>query len=280
MYYVPQSIPSYTAMEMQGFRKGNCKPYENRVLVNANSYAMPMVMFKRLTSGAVCTVTLVTILDVDLYTMTTTTRADFDLDDPISAYEMSVFPAGAWSSLGSPAPGNYYLRIEDGTETHYTEAFYIEQTSEAFPQCSDGWVKLTWTDGRCIVADTSTDGVTPVLAYPDAEQSFFLFLRASLSNPEWETDEVGDADASGVFVANQKRASKRWRLEGYPVSEAVIDALQSSALFETVTIEFPTLPAFTGVRDIKVVPKWEVGGCYATFEYSFSTDYLLKQGCC
>lgn len=267
-------------MEMQGFRKGNCMPYQNIVLVNGSTMKMPNVMFKRLTSGAAATVTLVDLNDVDLYTVTTPAQSNFTLDDPVDAYEMRLIPAGNWTLPASPMGGFYYFRIESGVETHYTEAFYLEQTSELFPQCSDGWVKLTWTDGRCIKTGTSTDGVTPVMAYPDASHSFFLFLRADLSQPEWETEEQGATDGAGVFVATSQRVAKRWKLEGHPVSEAVIDALQSSALFETVTIEFQTGEAFTGITEIKITPEWEQGGCFAKFEYTFTESYLLKQGCC
>lgn len=268
-------------MEMQGFRKGNCAPYENRVLVNSATMKFTNVMLKRLTAGGTATVTVVTLKDVDVTTVTPASQTNYSLDDGVDAYEMLVLGAGNWTALLSVASGLYYLRIESGANEWYTDAIYFEQAGTAeFPQCSEGWVKLSWTDGRCIAADTSTDGVTPVLAYPDASQTFFLYLRADLSQPVWEYEETGDEDASQVFVPESKKAVKRWKLEGHPVSESVIDALQASALFATVNIEFPSLPAFVGVRDIRVESNWENGGCFGLFQYNFTTDYLLKQGCC
>lgn len=279
-YYVPQSIACYPAKEMQGFRRGECTPYENHFLVSAATFKMPNIMLKRAAGGSTATVMIVALDDTDFVALTPVSQTIHVLDDPIGAYEMLVLDAGNWTSIVSPASNSYYLRIASGGNTWYTDAIFFEQTNEAWPQCGDGWCKLTWTDGRCISADTSTDGVTPVLAYPDISHSFFLYLQANLSNPEWEVEENGDKNASGVFTVENRRVSKRWKLEGFPVAEGVIDALQSSALFETVSIEFPSHSAFTSIRDVKVDVTWEAGGCFALFQYSFTTDYLLKQGCC
>lgn len=281
MYYVPQPIACYGAMELQGFRKGECGAYQNRVLVNSATMKFTNVMLKRLTDGSTATVTVVDLDDNDITTVTPASQTNYSLDAGVDDYEMLVLNAGNWTALLSINPGDYYLRIEAGVNTWYTDSIYFEQVgTNPFPLCSDGFVKVSWTDGRCIVAGVSTDGVTPVLAYPDHEHTFFLFLQANLSNPEWLYGEEGETDAYGVFTPKSRRTSKRWKLEGYPVSESVIDALTSASLFSNVTIEFPSLPAFTGITEIKVTPSWQNGGCYALFEFSFTTDYLLKQGCC
>jgi len=280
-YYTPQPIACYKAMEMQGFRKGLCPVYENRVLVNGDDYFFTNIMLKRLTDGTTATVTMVTLEDVDVATVVPVTQTNYTLDDGVDAYEMLVLNAGTWTSLISIADGNYYLRIVAGANTWYTDAIYFEQASgAAFPQCEDGWVKLTWTDGRCISAGTSTDGITPIMAYPDVSHTFFIFLRANLSQPEWEYEEEANEDASKVRQYESRKLAKRWKLEGFPVSESVLDAIQSSALFETVTIAFPTVSAFTDIQEVEVESNWELSGCLAIFQYTFTTEYLLKQGCC
>ena len=282
MYYVPQSIACYTLPEMQNFRKGNCGGvYQNIVSANGATLKMPNVMLKRLSDGTTATITVVDLYDNDITTVTPASQTSYYLDDAVNDYEMLVLGAGNWTTLLSLNPNDYYLRIEAGVNAWYTDAVYIEQNGGAsFPECSNAFVKLSWTDGRCIAAGTSTDGVTPVLAYPDLSQTFFIFLQANLSQPEWVYSETGQNDAAGVFIPTAQRMAKRWKLEGFPVSESVIDALNASALFADVTIEFPTLPAFTGIQEIKVTPTWQNGGCLATYEYTFTTDYLLKQGCC
>lgn len=280
-YYVPQPIAVYSVPELQGFRKGNCAVYENRVLCNGNVLKMTNVMVKRLTDGTTAVVTIVDLEDNDLYTVTVPAQTNFTLDAGVDDYEMLVLGAGNWTIGPSIAPGNYYYRIEAGVNTWYTDAVYFDQVgTAAFPDCSDGWIKLTWSDGRCIVSGTSTDNVTPILAYPDDTHTFFMFLRADLSQPEWEREDDGDEDGFGVFVAHSRRAAKTWKMEGYPVSESVLDALYSSSLFENITIEFPTNPAFQGIQNIEVESNWEQGGCFAIFQYKFTTEYLLKRGCC
>jgi len=281
-YYTPQPIGVYSVMAMQSFRRGNCGNfYENRYIADADEYAFPPILVKRLTVGGTATITLVTLEDVDIATFTPPSQTNYTLDDGVDAYEMLVLAGGTWTSLVSAADGDYYFRIESGAGTWYTDAFHIEQATGAdFPQCSDGWVKLSWTGSDCITAGLSTDNTTPVLAYPDVALDFFVYLRANLSQPEWEYEEEGEDDASKIFIPDSRKMAKRWKLEGYPVSEAVVDAIHSSALFDTITIEFPDSPEISGLKEVKIEMNWENGGCFATFQYTFTSDYLLKQGCC
>lgn len=277
MSYVPQPIPIYVAPELQHFRKGSCKPYENRVLANGNSYRFTNLMIKRPTSGATATVELYTIADVLIGTVTAGTQTSYPLDGDLDETEMLVIGAGNWTTGASIPSGFYYLKIDDGSFTWYSDEIYIDQVAGAdFPNCNDGFVKLTWIDGRNIVTGKGSDGITPILAYPDTSHTFFTYLQANLSQPTWEQEETGEADAYGQVVIETKTAMKRWRLEGFPVYEGIIDALNASALFETVTIEFPTLPAFEGVKDVRVEFNWENGGCMALYQYDFTVNYMHK----
>lgn len=281
MYYTFQPIAVYTAQEMQGFRKGNCSPYENRVLANGSGYKFTNIMLKRLTTGGTATVKLFTLDDVEAATLTPPGQTNYTLDDGVDAYEMLVLHAGNWTALVSLNDGFYYLEIQSGSNTWYTDAIYIEQNGgEAFPQCGGDWVKVTWTDGRCIQADVSTDGVTPVMAYPDASHTFFTFLLANLSQPDWAYEQEGEEDAAKVFVPSKRSLAKKWALEGFPVSESMVDALRASALFETVAIDFPNSSGFTNLREVEIESTSLQGGCFFQYKYIFTTEFLLKQGCC
>ncbi len=281
MYYTFQPIAVYTAQEMQGFRKGNCSPYENRVLANGSGYKFTNIMLKRLTTGGTATVKLYTLDDVEAATLTPPGQTNYTLDDGVDAYEMLVLHAGNWTALVSLNDGFYYLEIQSGSNTWYSDAIYIEQNGgEAFPLCGGDWVKVTWTDGRYIQADVSTDGVTPVMAYPDASHTFFTFLLANLSQPDWAYEQEGEEDAAKVFVPSKRSLAKKWALEGFPVSESMVDALRASALFETVAIDFPNSSGFTNLREIEIEHTWLQGGCFAQYKYIFTTEFLLKQGCC
>ena len=276
--YVPQPIPCYEAQEMQSFRRGNCQPYEARYLTTANAIAMTNVMIRRPKSGAAVDVYIVDINDNDLGLVTVPSKTNHDLDTE-GEYEMLTLNAGNWTLLFSPSGGLYYFRIETDS-TYFSEAVYLEPGADGWPTCSDDFAKLTWTDGRCIVSAKTSDNTHDVLTYPDLSHTFFMYLRGNVAQPEWEIEEQGGNDANGVFIADSRRLAKRWKFTGHPINEAAVDALQASALFETVTIEFQTAQAFTGVRDIKVNPQWEQGGCFARYEYSFTSDYLLKRNCC
>lgn len=276
--YIPQPLPCYESMELQSFRRGNCAPYESRYLVASNAIKMTNIMIRRPVSGAAVTVTLVDLNDNDAGTVTVPSVTSVALDTE-SEFEMLVLGAGNWTLLLAPSGGVYYFRIESSS-TYFSECFYLEQTTEDFPQCAGDFAKISWTDGRCIVAGKASDNTADVLAFPDASHTFFMFLRGNVAQPEWETEEQGGEDAHGLFVPDSRRLSKRWKFTGYPVNEATIDALQIAALFETITIEFPTATAFDVIRDVKVNPQWEQGGCFARYEFSFTTDYFIKNNCC
>lgn len=276
--YIPQPIPCYKAQEMQSFRRGNCQPYECRYLVSGNNIIMTNIMIRRPKSGAAVDVYLVDLNDNDAGLVTIPSITNHDLDTE-SEFEMLTLNAGNWGLVFSPSGGQYYFRIETDS-TYFSEAFTLDLGSDGFPICSDDFAKISWTDGRCIVAGKTSDNTHDVLAYPDLSHTFFMYLRGNVAQPEWEVEEQGGDDANGVFVADSRRLAKRWKFTGFPVNESTIDALQASALFESVTIEFPTATAFTGVSDIKVNPQWEQGGCFARYEYSFTSDYLLKRNCC
>lgn len=275
--YIPQPVPVYEAQELQSFRRGNCQPYESRYVVNSDKIKMTNLMIRRPKSGAAATVYLVGMDDVDISTVTVT-KTNFDLD-PAAELEMLVLNAGDWRLPFSLASGLYYFRVETDA-TYYSECVYLEQTTEEYPQCAGDFAKITWTDGRCIVAGLTSDHTQEVFAYPDAEHTFFMYLRGNVASPEWELEEQGSNDAHGVFLSNFKRISKRWKFTGFPVNEATIDALQASSIFQTASIEFPSAQAFADIKDIKVAPQWEQGGCFTRFEYSFTSDYFIKRNCC
>ena len=81
-------------------------------------------------------------------------------------------------------------------------------------------------------------------------------------------------------MPSKRSLAKKWALEGFPVSESMVDALRASALFETVTIAFPNSAGFTNLREIEIEHTWLQGGCFAQYKYIFTTEFLLKQGCC
>lgn len=283
MYYTPQSIAVHDLMERQNFRRGGCAAYDNPVLYDAPDFIMPPIMIKRLTTGDPVTVTLVDLTDTDVTTLTPTSAADKVLD-AVGEFEMHVLGAGDWPGVLSLMDGGqYYLRIEDGLLTYYTDEFVLKYTNAGFPEeCGHSWVKMSWVlNGTCIVSGkTSTDEAEPVHAYPSEDYTHRIYWNANLSRPEWEYDEKGEEDAHGVLDIDTKKLVKRWKLEGVPVSESVADAITTAALSDAVTIAFPDGTAFDNVRDIRTEISWESGGCLATVSMSFSTDYFVKQGCC
>ena len=283
--YVPQPIAVHTVLDRQNFRKGQCKPYKNIVLYNAPNFVMPNILLKRAVSGASAVATLVDLDDNDIYTLTIPSQVNWPLDEE-GEYECCVLGAGNWAGSSSLMTGGlYYLRIEAGTETYYTDEFQIQDSSGGFPIDCDGEtvVKVTWVlDGTCIVSGkTSANEAEPIHGYPKTPLAFTLFWKANISQPEWEVSvEEGQPDAHGQSFAIRRSMSKRWALSGVPVSEGVVDALTSAALSDTVAVSFPDGNEFIGCKDIQTDVAWNGSGCSASARFIFTTQYLTKQGCC
>lgn len=284
MYYTPQPIAVHTAPKMQNFRRGECGVYANIVLYDAPDFIMPNICIKRAVSGAVPTVVVCDLNDTEITELTPVSATSYPLDDE-GEFEMLVLEGGNWPGLVSLMSGQYYyMRIDAGVFSYYTDELIIQYQDGTFPEaCGETLVKLSWSvNGDCIVSGvTAANPASPVYTYPMGETlDFYLFWRANLSRPEWDYEEQGEEDAHGVVQKSSQRLEKRWTLEGMPVSERIADAITSCTLGENVTIEMSDGTVFSGITNIKTEIGWNNGGCNATVQMKFTTDYLLKQGCC
>lgn len=284
MYYTPQPIAVHTLQDRQNFRKGDCASYANPVLRVAPNFIFPNIYIKRLTSGETPTVKLYRLTDDFISTLTPAGATDYALDAE-GEFEMLVLEAGNWTGIvPSDIIGTEcYLKIETASQDYYTDEFLIMDGTTGFPpDCGEQWAKLSWVlNGTCIVSGkTSTNEAEPVHAYPDEDQWSYVYLNANLSRPEWEYDEKGDEDAHGMTVVDTRKLVKRWTLEGRPVSESVYDAITTAAISDRVLLEFEDGTVFDYLRDVRTEANWESGGCLASVSMKFTTDYLVKQGCC
>lgn len=284
MYYTPQVLGIHTNIARQNFRRGSCSPYPNPLLLDSPNVAFPPVLIKRFTSGAAATVLLYRTNGTFVCSMTPASETNYALDGE-GEYEMLVLGGGDWAGF-APALNvgtMCYLQIDSGGNTYYTDEFLLEENTDGFPpDCGENWAYLTWSlGGACIFSDTVTaNAAEPVSAYPITPTVHTLHWQANLSRPEWEYDESGEPDAHGTVVVDTKRLAKRWVLEGVPVTETIADALTAAALSDAVSISFRDGTVFQDITDIRVEVEWEQGGCAAIVKMKFTTDYLVKQGCC
>lgn len=283
MSNIPQPIAVHNGTAFQNFRKGECGAYKNPVLYTAPNFAMPNVMIRRATDGTSATITLVDLDDNDVTTVTPAGQSISSLDTELEN-EVLVLGAGNWAGAASVISDKYYyFRIESGAFTYYTDEFFAMAGDSGFPEnCGeDVWAKVTYTlNGSNIYAGTTTaNPAAPVNAFPTGDKTFFLFWNANLSRPEWAQDETGEPDAHGQIVTDRVSLSKKWVLEGVPVSEGVSDALMISVLNKTATISFSDGVSMAGIKRIAPQIDWQQGGCLADVKYQFETAYYVKQGC-
>lgn len=283
MSNTPQPIAVHSGTAFQNFRKGECGPYRNPILYTAPNAAMTAIMIRRTVNVGTATVTLVNLDDVDVTTFTPTSVTSYELDSEGENYAL-VLGAGNWAGAASVQTDKfYYFRIESGTEEYFTDEFYFMPGVDGFPEACEGeiWAKYTYSiNGANIYSGkTVVNPAVPVLAFPDAVLTFFLFLDAVVYQPSWEQEEIGEPDFHGQVVQDRLTLSKRWRLGGKPVSEAIYDALNVSALSALAFVGFNDGTSLSPMRKISVEADWNETGCTANVGLLFETSYFVKQGC-
>lgn len=307
--YVPCPIPVYTSKTLQCFRKSsNCPAYANPVIFFASVATQPKIFLPRLafnreyTGGA-------DFLEFKLFDLNDNEIGSCNVAAHSPPLERGFRSASSndeyenvyldkqfvkFTTGSAFKEGHYYYRILSGSKYYYSESFYAYEvnslTEQPPPDCGDDYIKIEWTGSTNVYAGVDSDGYTPYTAYTDKGdgiavageytfEPFFIYLKAVFSRPTWEVEEDGEKDASGVFTASSIRLEKRWTMEGEPVSEAVIDALQSIIVFDTVTVTDAAGTVFENVKRVKVDPSEELSGCLFSYKFSFTENYLLKQGC-
>ena len=280
MYYVPQSIAVHSLPDRQNFRRGDCAAYNNPVLRVAPNFIFPHIMIKRAVSGEAATVKLYRLTDAFISTLTPAAEDNYPLDAE-GEFEMLVLEGGNWTGLvPSDIIGTQcYLKIETASQDYYTDEFLVMDGTTGFPpDCDITWAKVSvLINGTCIVSGkTSANPAEPIHGYPESDFWHYVYINANLSRPEWEYDEKGEEDAHGILELDTRKLVKRWVLEGLPVTESIYDLLTLGAISDRVLIEFEDGTVFDYCRDVS----WEQGGCLASVQMKFSTDYLVKQGCC
>lgn len=280
---LPQPLAVHTGMEFQHFRKGECGPFKLPFLYNSPNIAMTSLMVRRDFDTATATVTLVDLDDQDVTTFTPTAVTSYELDDESENYCLVLSP-GNWAGAASVQTDKfYYFRIESGTGEYFTDEFFLMSAVDGFPEsCEDElWARLTYTiNGANIYSGfTATNPASPVKAFPASPFAFFMYLDATLFQPEWVQEVEGEPDGHGQTVVDRVTLKKRWRMGGRPVSDSIIDALNVTALSSLTYVEFSDGTTLTPLKSPTVEANWQDGGCLADFGYIFETDYFVKQGC-
>lgn len=282
--YIPQPIVFHEVQGRQHFRS-KCKPYENVYLRAGTALALPNILIKRLTTGVAISVTIVGLNEFNYGAVANPGFALSYLDAPVNAYEVAVFDRGNWTLPVGLPDGTYYLKANSGLFQWWSDEITIMAAGDLPgypPECPDGgYLKLRWRQPKCIFSGKSTDSLSNVLAYPTG-MDFFVFLKAAaLIAAEWENTPTYQPTGSGGQKVEKRFAVKRWKLKGGAVSEAIIDAMQSSAFFDFGELYFPGLAdPLLNISDIIVEASTADNGCTYEYDYTFIADHLSKQGCC
>lgn len=232
-------------------------------------------------AGEDFTVTLKSIDGLVSFPLTGGAYTVNDLDDPVT-YDAIVFLPTEYTDVIDHTPGTgfhleadigYYLVITDGSETWYTEVFYLAPPaaeSAFFPAGCDSaceYISLSWSNSACIISQTIHNNTA----------AFSLFLPVNIAQPKYEYKPEQEDDGEGGSVTTFQRLEKRWEFF-IQAPEYIADALAAVQMFSNVTVDFQN-GDFIICRNVQVEVEWETA-CFAKITFRFTGDFLVKTMCC
>lgn len=275
--YIAQPFPFYDAKERQLFRRTACTPaYRQRVLFAYDDgapgniqFILPLFQIRRVTGPGSVSSFLLKNGDTDA-TVATFTTGTFSENEIITGFETAVHEKEVQSVTATVSENQvYYFVVGDGTNTWYSEGFYLAAAADSaaeFPDSCEALIKLKWKN-TCQISDT---------IFP-ANEYFEALLETDPCHPNYDLIEEGDNNAKGTFEPSLTRLEKTYQLE-LRGTECTADMLAVTAMFDDVQILYPDGDTIEGMNSGKVDVSWD--GCFATITYKFKYNFLVKTACC
>lgn len=160
---------------------------------------------------------------------------------------------------GNLANGRYYLVMNDGITTMYSEIFTVVNDTEPY-------LKLTWYDQQDLVMDAGR------IIYQGGYINQ-LYLQADLAKPEYLFTEEGD-ERDGYFYPTKQISEKRYHFKFW-ACEYLLDCLRFVRMSDYVIITYrgKTYKADTFL----LTPEWEDAGDVAAVTAEFDTATVAKK---
>lgn len=182
-------------------------------------------------------------------TQFTTEGYDLIINDSILAFEESFLID----------PGQYYIKLQDGVNTWYSEIFTVVKDLTPY-------MKLEYSDPyRISYAGGHIDYTAPYKNY--------LYIQTEIGTPEYPFEELGQ-DRDGHFFVEKQISEKKYMFK-LLAPEYLCDALRIVRMHSFITIFFRGKQY--SVESIIFDPKWQEQGYLATVEVEFQCDTVVKK---
>lgn len=157
--------------------------------------------------------------------------------------------------------GQYYLRLNNGVSTWYSEVFTVVQEISAY-------LKIEWYNEENIVFD----GGQCVFKNPRFHN--FLYFATEVGKPDYTFEEEGE-NRDGYFFPSKQLSKKRFKF-CILASEYVCDVMRLIRMCDHVRIK-DKYGRIYDCDQLLITPEWQEQGNLAKMVVEFETDTVVKK---
>lgn len=158
------------------------------------------------------------------------------------------------------AQGRYYLILNDGINTYYSEVITAVQDVQPY-------LKIEWYDNENLVFDAG------LIDYEHGYKNV-LYLCTELGKPDYTFIEEGE-DRDGYFFPEKQLSEKRYKCS-ILASEYLCDVMRFIRMADHVRITDKYGRKYNADTFL-ITPKWEEQGDLASVAIEFQTDTIVKK---
>lgn len=177
-----------------------------------------------------------------------------------SGYDIITYPAALPLPINQ-LDGIYYLELNDGTQTWYSEMFTAVQDVR-------GFLKVEWWDTDNLVFDAGE------VDYRNPAFKNYLYLRTELGKPEYEFEEEGE-ERDGYFFPEKQLSEKTYKCTVL-APEYLCDVMRFIPMADYVVVTDKYGRRYE-CDTFLITPEWLTQGDLASVEIEFQTDTVVKK---
>lgn len=161
----------------------------------------------------------------------------------------------------TPKEGRYYLRINVGGDTFYSEIF-------TWVQSVDSMLRIQWYDEKNLISDSG------IIVYEDPRFINNLYLCTEVGKPEYQFTEEGET-RDGYFFPEKQLSEKTYKAT-ILAPEYLCDVMRLIRMADHIRVT-DTYGRVYDCDTFQIEVKWEEQGDLASVVMQWETDTVIKR---
>lgn len=175
-------------------------------------------------------------------------------------YDVIVYPGNFPLSVVTP-PGMYYLRLNDGVNSWFSDIFTI--VTDISP-----YLKIEWWNVENMVFDAGQ------IVYKNPSFKNVVYFSNELGKPEYTFEEEGET-RDGYFFPEKQISEKTYKFTAL-APEYLCDVMRLIRMSDYIVVTDKYARKYF-CDTFLITPKWETQGDIASVEFEFQTATVVKK---